>query len=55
MEAGPPETLPAQFHKLFSEKEKQTALDAEAAMRAMGWQAGAVEPCSKPRDASWSF
>ena len=51
MEAGPPKTLPAQFHKLFSEKEKQTALDVEAAMTALGWQAGAVEPCSKPGDA----
>ena len=47
MEAGPPETLPAQFHKLFSEKETQTALDAEATMRAMGWQAGGAEPSSK--------
>ena len=47
IEAGPPDTLPAQFHKLFSEKEKQTALDAEAAMKAMGWQAGGAEPSSK--------
>ena len=37
MEAGPPDTLPAQFHKLFHEKEKQTALDANAAMAALGW------------------
>ena len=47
IEAGPPDTLPAQFHKLFSEKEKQTALDAEAAMKAIGWQAGSAEPSSK--------
>ena len=51
IEAGPPDTLPAQFHKLFSEKEKQTALDAEAAMKAMGWQAGGAEPSSKQGDA----
>ena len=50
MEAGPPDKLHAQFHKLFSEKEKQTALAAEAAMRALGWQAGVAEPCSKPGD-----
>ena len=37
MEAGPPDTLPAQFQKLFREKEAQTALDAEAAMAALGW------------------
>ena len=37
MEEGPPDTLPAQFHKLFSEKEAQTALDADAAMIALGW------------------
>ena len=37
MEEGPPDTLPAQFHKLFSEKEAQTALDADAAMVALGW------------------
>ena len=47
IEAGPPDTLPAQFHNLFSEKEKQIALDAEAAMKAMGWQAGGAEPSSK--------
>ena len=35
MEAGPPDSLPAQFQKLFHEKEAQTALDAEAAMA--GW------------------
>ena len=51
IEAGPPETLPAQLHKLFSEKEKQTALDADVAMRAMGWQARGAEPSSKPSDA----
>ena len=37
MEAGPPDSLPAQFHKLFQEKEAQTALDADAAMAALGW------------------
>ena len=37
MEEGPPDTLPAQFHKLFSDKEAQTALDADAAMIALGW------------------
>ena len=37
MEAGPPDTLPAQFRKLFSEKEERTALDAEAAMAALEW------------------
>ena len=37
MEAGPPDTLPAQFRKLFDEKEKQTDLDADAAMTALGW------------------
>ena len=37
MEEGPPNTLPAQFHKLFSDKEAQTALDADAAMIYLGW------------------
>ena len=37
MEEGPPDTLPAQFHKLFNEKEAQTASDADAAMIALGW------------------
>ena len=37
MEEGPPNTLPAQFHKFFSEKEAQTVLDANAAMIALGW------------------
>ena len=37
MEDGPPDSLPAQFHKLFNEKEAQTALDAGAAMAAVGW------------------
>ena len=37
MEEGPPDTLPAQFHKLFNEKEKQTVLDADAAIAALGW------------------
>ena len=37
MEAGPPDSLPAQFQKLFREKEAQTALDADAAMAALGW------------------
>ena len=37
MEEGPPDTLPAQFHKLFSEKEAQTALGADAAMIDLGW------------------
>ena len=37
VEEGPPDPLPAQFHKLFHEKEAQTALDADAAMAALGW------------------
>ena len=37
MEEGPPDSLPAQFQKLFNEKEAQTALDADAAMSALGW------------------
>ena len=37
MEQGPPDSLPAQFHKLFNEKEAQTVLDADAAMAALGW------------------
>ena len=41
MEAGPPDTLPAQFLKLFGEKEAQTALDADAAMAALGWSQSA--------------
>ena len=43
MEAGPPDSLPAQFHKLFHEKEAQTALHADAAMAALGWSDGAAE------------
>ena len=43
MEAGPPDSLPAQFHKLFHEKEAQTALDADAAMAALGWLNSATE------------
>ena len=37
MEAGPPESLPAQFQRLFQEKDTQTALDADAAMTSLGW------------------
>ena len=37
MEEGPPDTLPAQFQKLFRDKEAQTTLDADAAMLALGW------------------
>ena len=37
MEEGPPDPLPAQFHKLPNEKEAQTALHADAAMAALGW------------------
>ena len=37
LEEGPPDSLPTQFHKLFNEKEAQTALDADAAMSALGW------------------
>jgi len=37
MEEGPPEGLPAQFQKLFKDKEAQTTLDADAAMHALGW------------------
>ena len=37
MEEGPPDSFPAQFHKLFNEKEAQTALDADDAMSALGW------------------
>ena len=37
IEEGPPDFLPAQFHKLFNEKEMQTVIDADAAMAALGW------------------
>ena len=37
MEEGPPDSLPAQFQRLFREKEAQTALDVDAAMAALGW------------------
>ena len=37
MEAGPPDTLPEQFARLFRDKELQTTLDANAAMTALGW------------------
>ena len=37
MEEGPPDTIPAQFQKLFNEKEAQTRLDADVAMAALGW------------------
>ena len=37
IEEGPPDTLPAQFEKLFKEKEAQTAVDAQAAMIHLGW------------------
>jgi hypothetical protein len=37
MEQGPPDSLPAQFHELFNEKDAQTVLDADAAMAALGW------------------
>ena len=35
-ENGSPDWFPAQFHTLFNEKEEQTALDAEAAVVALG-------------------
>ena len=34
---GPRDSFPAPFHKLFNEKETQTAMDADAAMAALGW------------------
>ena len=37
LEEGPPDSIPAQFRKLFSEKEAQARLDADAAMAALGW------------------
>ena len=37
MEEGPPDSLPAQFRKLFNEKEAQTASDADVATAALGW------------------
>ena len=37
MEECPPDSLLAQFHKLFNEKEAQTALDADAALATLGW------------------
>ena len=37
MEEEPPGLLPAQFHKLLIEKQAQIALDADAAMAALGW------------------
>ena len=37
MEEGPSDSLPAQFHKLFNEKEAQTALDADAAVATLAW------------------
>ena len=37
MEAGPPDSLPAQFQRLFHEKAAQTALEADAAMAGLGW------------------
>jgi len=37
IEEGPPDSLPTQFHKLFHEKEVQTSIDADAAMKALGW------------------
>ena len=37
IEEGPPDSLPTQFHKLFNEKEVQTSIDADAAMKALGW------------------
>ena len=49
MEAGPPDTLPAQFQKLFHETEAQTALDADAAMAALGGFRGAAEPIAGRR------
>ena len=37
IESGPPDTLPAQFKKLFAEREAHTVLDADAAMAALAW------------------
>ena len=37
IEEGPPDSLPTQFHKLFNEKEVQTSIDADVAMKALGW------------------
>ena len=37
MEAGPPDSLPAQFQRHVHEKEAHTALEADAAMAALGW------------------
>ena len=37
MEEGPPDSLPAPLHTLFSEKEAPTALDADAAIATLRW------------------
>ena len=37
IESGPPDSLPAQFDRLFKDKETKTLLDAKAAMTALGW------------------
>ncbi len=36
IEQGPPDTIPPQFAAYFCEKEKQTQLAADAAMRELG-------------------
>ena len=37
IESGPPDSLPAQFAKYFSEKEKKTQVAATEAMETLGW------------------
>ena len=37
IEEGPPDSFPVQFHKLLNERETQTAMDADAAIAALGW------------------
>ena len=37
IEGGPPATIPAQFAQYFSEEEASTQIDADAAMKELGW------------------
>ena len=48
IEEGPPQSLPAQFQKLFAEKEKKTFDEAVAAVAALGWDGTATAP-EEPR------
>ena len=37
IEAGPPDSIPAQFQKYFADKEKATQAAATDAMQKLGW------------------